>query len=661
MRPPSLPEKKTLYRPDVDGLRALAVISVILFHLDKTILPGGFVGVDIFFVISGYLISQHIFRDIENKRFSLIEFYRRRVKRIAPAMLAVVVAVVLLTQVAFRPEDAEKAAESGLWSILSLANVYFWLHQDTSYFAAASNQLPLLHLWSLGVEEQFYIFWPLILICTYRRERGKYFVAFLTIIGLLSFLLGQYLYNDKPLFVYYMLPTRAGELMVGALAAMFTMRIEKPVISVFTVKLAASTGLILIVGSLFLLSENQIFPGFRAIPPTIGAAMLIVAGHYGKSWPSRLLMLRPMIWIGVVSYSAYLWHWPLIAFYHYSQIEIPPLAGIIIFISTFLLAWASYKYIETPARKSDRSAIVIFKNQYILPGTAIALLALTSMKMDGYGLRWFSSSYKSSLATLRDETRPAYSYDYVCQRQRITEDDAENKKCIIGKKSNEPPKAILWGDSNAAHYAGMLGVFAKKAGFRLRNLEVGSCPPLDVDPKQYVQPRRYLDCLASQKIALSTIDKFKVVIISASWPDYQYVSDDFLKKFFAMTKKLTAKGKTVIILGKVPVIATYDRLCREKSLSFPFMSCSTESVVLSKDVSDINEDLRKFAKQMPNVYYYDATTYLCADNRCSAFNKIGKPIYFDSSHLTLSESWQLGQYIYQHEGVPKFFDNILNL
>lgn len=260
----------TSYRPDIDGLRAVAVLSVILFHIDKTLLPGGFVGVDIFFVISGYLISLHIFRDLSRQRFSIIEFYRRRIKRIMPAMLAVVLVVVALSQVILRPADAEGVAESGLWSLLSMANVYFWLSEDTSYFAAASSQKPLLHLWSLGIEEQFYLFWPLILLLTHRVGHGRHFFALFSVLALASFCAGEYWFSQAPSFVYYMLPTRAGELLTGALLAHLIMHrgsIRVPAVAVFLLGL---TGLVLVSGSLFLLSEHAVFPGLRALPPPWG-------------------------------------------------------------------------------------------------------------------------------------------------------------------------------------------------------------------------------------------------------------------------------------------------------------------------------------------------------------------------------------------------------
>ena len=164
------------YRADIDGIRAIAVLAVIIFHINKNILPGGFVGVDLFFVISGYLITLHILRDLNLNRFSIVKFYQRRVKRIVPVMLVVVAVVLVVSLIIQRPEDTREVGMSSVAALLSLSNVYFWLFQDSSYFAQASNEIPLLHLWSLGVEEQFYIFWPLILMGFYRVLRGRHFV-----------------------------------------------------------------------------------------------------------------------------------------------------------------------------------------------------------------------------------------------------------------------------------------------------------------------------------------------------------------------------------------------------------------------------------------------------------------------------------------------------
>lgn len=646
------------YRPDIDGLRAIAVLSVILFHINEKLLPGGFIGVDIFFVISGYLISLHILRDLSRDRFSIIEFYRRRIKRIAPAMLVLVLVVIVISQSILHPEDAEKAAKSGLWSLMSLANVYFWLFQDTSYFAADSNQLPLLHLWSLGVEEQFYIFWPLILLFSYRLGRTKHFFAIFGAVAVASYLAGEFFFSRDPSFVYYMLPTRAGELLVGALLAQFIMQRGRMELSRNLVSIVALAGGVLILASLLLLSEDDVFPGLRAIPPTLGAAMLIFAGHYGQSLPTRLLRLRPMVWVGLISYSAYLWHWPLLAFFRYGQPNIPLPDQVVIFCITLLLAWLSYRYIETPARRSNRKAVQIFIRQYIIPAGAIAFLAVLSVKLDGYGLRWFSDDYKETLMTLRDEVLPDYRYSYVCHRLLIKPSDVDNMACVVGNDENMKPKVILWGDSNAAHYIGAIGAFAEQSNFSFRNLEIGACPPIDADASDYVQAKRLADCRKSRDLVINAVKDYQIVIISADWLRYQEKSDQFMDVFFDTVQSLLAMNKKVILLGKAPIFASYDRLCREKSISYPFISCKVPDVPLDSKIAALNQRLKKFAKTNGNVSYYDFNKYLCPDGICSVYDEAGKLMYYDSSHLALMYSWEIGRKVVDQEGVPYPFNMI---
>ncbi len=640
------------YRPDVDGLRAVAVLSIVLFHMNKTLVPGGFVGVDIFFVISGFLISLNILRDLEQGRFSLVDFYRRRVKRIAPAMLVVVTVTLVAAQLLLRPVDAERSAEAALWSVFSLANVYFWLHLDTTYFAAATSERPLLHLWSLGVEEQFYILWPLLLLLLYRRPRTRSFFFAAGLVALGSFLLGEYLFERSPSFVYYMLPARAGELLVGALVALAVLRGAKQRVPAAVVAPMAVIGLLLLVASMTWLSAERVFPGLRAVPPTLGTAFLILAGHCGSSWPSRLLGLRPLVWLGLISYSVYLWHWPLLAFLRYGRAEIDVLTGSVVFAVTVLLAWITYHYVERPARLSQESAARIFSRQYAIPAGLLALAAFGMMRIDGYGIRWLSDDYKASLAAIRDQTRSTREYDYVCQRARITLTDATDDRCVVGVDSAAAPEALLWGDSNAAHYVGMIGVFAKQAGFRFRNLATESCPPIHGDPEAFVPARRLADCRDSAEIVRPVVNAFEVVIISASWTTYQERSEEFLDAFFDTVRVLVDQGKLVVLIGKAPVIPGYDRRCREKALSYPFLECPRPSSPLLETISAVNARIEDFAKKTPSVEYFDVTPYVCPNGVCTAFGASGNPIYYNRSHLTMAGSWELGNDILRRDGVP---------
>lgn len=650
------------YRPDVDGLRAIAVLSVILFHIDESLLPGGFVGVDVFFVISGFLISRNLLGEIEGGRFSLAEFYRRRVKRIAPALLVVVAATLVASQLLLLPEDSRNAAKSAFWSLASFANVYFWLFRDTGYFAADSGELPFLQLWSLGVEEQFYFVWPLLLYLCYRPRHRRGFLITLAGVALLSFVAGELYFDRDPSFVYYMLPTRAGELMLGAIVALATLpggggsRFESAAGRAALGALAWA-GLAAILGSLFWLSESDVFPGLRAIPPTAGTALILLSGHWNRGGLARLLSLRPAVWIGLISYSAYLWHWPLLAFLRYGRSEIEPELGVVVFALTIALAWATYRFVEQPARHVRWSFGRVFLLQYAIPGGLLAVLSVAAVKLDGFGLRYFDKDYRATLASMQEQVLPPFHFDFVCQRQLATAELLASPQCVVGSASGPAPKAILWGDSNAAHYVGVVAAFADASGFRFRNVAVGSCPALDSDPAPYVMATRLADCRESLALIRPVVDGFPVVILSMSWTRYEN-PEAFREAAKETIGRLAAAGKRVILLGKVPEILDYDRRCREKALRYPRLDCPRWTSPVLPEIAAVNAELRAFAEATPNVSYFDVTPYLCRDGICSAFDEDGRALYYDSRHLTMEASLALGREIVAREGVPAAFQGI---
>ena len=315
----AVPRRSAGWRADIDGLRAVGVLAVIVFHLRKRWLPGGFAGVDVFFVISGFLITRAIVEDLSAGVFSRTEFYRRRVKRISLPMLAVVLATVAFAQVALLPKDALATAWSGVAAVLSGANVYFWRALDRSYFAPGTDEVPLLHLWSLGVEEQFYLLWPWVVpwilgrrgtahggasglaahvedesprrdAATASLPAGR--MALMAAVALASFLLGDALFGSAPYFAYYMLPTRVGELLVGAILAFAVAGGALQAPGSLLREAAGAAGAALVLGSLVLLSESKPFPGWRALAPTVGAALLLLSGQGMPSAVSRVLSLR---------------------------------------------------------------------------------------------------------------------------------------------------------------------------------------------------------------------------------------------------------------------------------------------------------------------------------------------------------------------------------
>jgi peptidoglycan/LPS O-acetylase OafA/YrhL len=647
------------YRADIDGLRGIAVISVIIFHIDKAFLPGGFVGVDVFFVISGYLITRHIWQDLAKQRFSLVQFYCRRIKRIAPAMLVVVAITVVLAQILMMPDDAKAVARSAAWSLASLANVFFWLVQDTGYFAPSSAQLPLLHLWSLGVEEQFYLIWPLVAMVAYRARHHAWLVVALGVVTISSFLLGQMIFSSAPSLSYYMLPTRAGELLLGAAAA-FTVESRLanrlPAAAVGPIALA---GAAMLAVSFVFISEEMVFPGLLAVPSTLGAALVILTGHLKTTAVSRLLRSRILLAMGTVSYSAYLWHWPVLAFYRYGYGGVGLLAGVILLALTFVLAALSYWYVEQPCRRVENRPARICA-AFAGASAAIFAISLAAVYLDKVMPQLLHSPYRNELAAIRKETTAPFSVRYVCQHQRLKPADAFDARCVVGGGSDPAARVLLWGDSNATHYLGVIGTIANKQGFKVRNLEIGSCPPILGPIGEFAVARRSADCTDSQAVSRLALEKAEVIIISASWNTYQEKSDRFLATFFGTVRALTAAGKKVILIGKLPEIASFDRLCRAKALSFPFLPCATATAPLSEAIRAVNGELRAFANATDNVSYFDALPYLCRNGVCSAALADGKSLYFDTSHLSMEGSWALGEEIYAAEGLPAAF-NTFNL
>jgi hypothetical protein len=358
------------------------------------------------------------------------------------------------------------------------------------------------------------------------------------------------------------------------------------------------------------------------------------------------------VWVGRISYSAYLWHWPLLAFLRYARPEPGPALGASVFVLTLALAWLTHRYVETPARRSEASALSVVLRQYLAPASVLVVLSLVAMRLDGFGPRWFDDEYRAALIGLREDTKPAYLHDYVCQRERLTPRDVEDPRCVLG----EGPQAVLWGDSNAAHYVGMLGAFAEQAGFSFRNVAVGACPPL-YDPSGYVVASRLADCKHSAAVARPIVEASRVVILAASWSGYQERSSGFLDDIFSGVRRLSEAGRTVILVGMVPVIAGYDRLCREKALSHPLVPCRFDAVPLSQGVRQMNATLEAFAAATPGVEYFDATGFLCPNGLCPVTDG-GQPRYFDASHLTLAASWRIGRQIVERQGVPEPFASV---
>lgn len=341
------------YRPEIDGLRALAVVPVILFHAGFPYFTGGYVGVDIFFVISGYLITTILIGELSEGRFYILNFYDRRIRRIMPSLFVVIIASFIAGWFILLPEDFERFSLSAIAATTFWSNIFFWM--ESGYFDTETELKPLLHTWSLAVEEQYYIFFPVLLALLWRFGKGV-ILAILATIFAASLALGVWDFGalSEPEAAFYLLPTRAWELMIGSFVAFYmartAVRLPGPALS----GLLSVSGMGLILYAIFAYDKNTPFPCLYTLAPTLGTALIILFERRG-TWSFRVLANPVCIGIGLVSYSAYLWHQPLFAYARYTSLEHPSLMAMaLLSIATFGLAWLSYKFVETPFRNKAR-------------------------------------------------------------------------------------------------------------------------------------------------------------------------------------------------------------------------------------------------------------------------------------------------------------------
>ena len=333
------------YRPEIDGLRAMAVLPVILFHAGFELFSGGFVGVDVFFVISGYLITTTILiEEIENKRFSIVNFYERRARRILPALFFVMLICIPFAWLWMLPNQMKDFSQSLVAVSLFASNIFFW--RESGYFAAAAEEKPLLHTWSLAVEEQYYLLFPIFLILAWRFGKNRVFWM-IVLMAAISLLLSEWGWRNKATANFYLAPTRAWELFAGSIAAFVVHKQVKKN------NFLATLGLAAIVFSIFFYDENTPFPSVYALAPVLGVVFLVLYADK-ETIAAKLLSTKGLIGIGLISYSAYLWHQPLFAFARIRSIEHPSvLLMSALSLISFVLAYFSWRYIEKPFRDKN--------------------------------------------------------------------------------------------------------------------------------------------------------------------------------------------------------------------------------------------------------------------------------------------------------------------
>ncbi|MEM9797773.1 MAG: acyltransferase family protein [Pseudomonadota bacterium] len=486
------------YRPEIDGLRTIAVVPVILFHAGYSAFQGGYVGVDVFFVISGFLITGILHDDLTAGRYSLLTFYERRARRILPALFFVLAVTLIAGWLILLPEDLEELGRAMAATTVFASNIYFYL--NTGYFGAAAELNPLLHTWSLAVEEQFYIIMPVLLAALWGSFRSRIFLVIGSLTGL-SFLAAVVMDNVSTSANFYLLPFRAWELGVGALLAL-RLKIAPPRLSPRVGDALATLGFGMILWAVFFFDEGTAVPGIPALLPVLGTAMILAFAVSDRGL-GRFLSVRPMVAIGLLSYSAYLWHQPLFALYRHWRVLTPgPLEYVPLILVTFALAAISWRFVEQPFRNR-----AFLAQRTVLATSIVALAAL-----GGTGM------------LLRQEQGfPERRPEFVLAAQ-VVEGWRDGNTCAFSGKTDRaeieacyvPGRTVyLFGDSHAASLSKELREVLQGHDVQLIAWTANACMPV---PGTRLEHRSQNACVAFKEQSYAFAQEFPgPVILSSRW------------------------------------------------------------------------------------------------------------------------------------------------
>ena len=496
------------FRPDINGLRAIAVLGVVLFHFLGHALPGGFAGVDVFFVISGFLMTSIIFRGLETKNFSILNFYRARAKRIVPALSILGLTLVVLGWFFLHPDDFRALAKHTFGSLTFSSN--FLYLKESGYFDEASKEKWLLHTWSLSVEWQFYLLYPILVVLLGKLFRLPVVRAILVVGTVLSFCLCVYATSRWPSSAFYLLPTRAWEMLAGGLACLYPRALTMP-----TKRAAEACGLLLILLSYLGFSEANAWPGYLALVPVTGT-LLVIAAHREKSWLTGNTLFQ---WIGASSYSIYLWHWPCVVWLNYVGRSADPIYVGMGLLLSFGLGALSYYLVEKRMLFSLLSSLRA--PLFTVAGFAAAYaIALTMSLMVFYNNGFDSRLNDAYRAMTQDHVMPrrenGYCFvDFNSDTKLKVSDSGTH--CTLGDRT-KPIRALLFGDSFAGHYEPFWDVIGKANGLAINSVTTNWCIP--VEGSFFDGPKTgaaFQQCQLNREYLRRELGRYDVVIFGGQW------------------------------------------------------------------------------------------------------------------------------------------------
>jgi peptidoglycan/LPS O-acetylase OafA/YrhL len=621
------------FRNDINGLRAIAVLAVVIFHYDRELLQGGFSGVDVFFVISGYLMTGIILRGLKNDNFSISQFYLARARRIAPALAGVCSLLLIFGFCLLSPNEYETLGKHVVGSLGFFSNIMYW--KESGYFDIDSQSKWLLHTWSLSVEWQFYLIYPVVLSFigkVFGIKRLGLLVVFSTI---LSFVICIYATSNWPSAAFYLLPTRAWEMLLGGIAFLYPLRANEKL-----KKHMELVGFLLVFGSYIILSENDVWPGYLAIFPALGAFLVLWSERFDSRISNNVICQK----IGTASYSIYLWHWPILVFMHYYFEPAGYLLPIYLLVS-ILLGFLSYKYIE------ERYNKISLKKLF--------LAVLTCAFVASIGWKYQPNLFLNKL--------PVNIIDSI-KRQPAKCFNVKNSHtksewfCSINKDNEDPYDYFLFGDSHMFSMLPAMERFSVENGYKGAYVGYNGCPPLiNVIPLRTDQTEKNCFNLNARIIRYVIKNNIKNVVIVARWTYYStgsYSSTDFSylgteqssnkskEKSFKVFKdgmlstiqKFSDANVKVFLLLQVPQQKKSSESLYVKALKFGINNDSLEFVSVDRKVNaelqaKVNSFLYSLAKDFDNLILIDPQKTFCNTNKCIVGNAESS-YYFDGNHLS---------------------------
>lgn len=606
---PTVSDVRLYYRPDIDGLRAISIISVLAYHAFPSTWSGGFVGVDIFFVISGYLITQIIIEQLSAGTFSLVSFYRRRISRIFPALTLVLLVTYAIGWFRLLPADLERLSLNTIAGATFVANLLLLRQPD--YFAPDAATNPLLHLWSLGIEEQFYIFWPLILIALAKYRRN---LLIFGSIAAVSFLLCLWVVSQNQTIAFYAPLTRSWELLAGAiLSELHRRRFAHPSPYSYLVRVKASLGISLIALPIILLSKSSSYPSWNTLLPVLGACLLLDAPSSFLN--ARILSSRPMVFIGLISYPLYLWHWPILTFLNLASDDVPPASNLFIALSlAFGLAWATYVLVEKPIR-----TLRFVVPKLLAASVAVCALCVLTIANSGFDFRIPSEVRQIGRAHFDEASSRTSCFRYAMPGAEKFGDDCVEK--------GKGPLIVIWGDSTAATYYAGLKALQNRHAFRIGQFTAPGCRPMMGPVKS-----NHTSCEKVNDSAFREIQRTapQIVMLKGLWsPEDVQVLDGTVAALKAI------KVPRIILVGPDPWFGT------QPPPDFAFRYYRTHLELPPERVRGLyimpphEAAMKQFANEH-QIEYISPRDAICNDQGCVF--RVGREksdlLAFDTSHLT---------------------------